>query len=310
MKAIVCEMCSSRDVVKQDGFFVCQSCGTKYSTEDAKKLMIEVAGTVDVTGSTVSVNYTAQSKKSLENARRAMSKEDWDETEKYYDLVEQNDPSNIEAIFYSAYAKAMNTLVVEDIFRRKQVFTSFSKSISIIDDNFDVEKEAELRPIIEKMSQDMRKMFTASFVYTTTTTKNGYGNVTSQTDNKDETIALFRTANAEFATALQNIALRLPGNMKDAAVHYYKLAMNQFNIYAADNNTFFNYRFALYDQMQKIYDKVKALDPNADVIDVPAKVAELKETQKKHNRGCLIYSIIGAAVVIAAIIIIVCSFKI
>ena len=55
MKAIVCEMCTSHDVVKQGGFYVCQNCGTKYTVEDARKLMVEVAGKVDVSGSTVNM---------------------------------------------------------------------------------------------------------------------------------------------------------------------------------------------------------------------------------------------------------------
>ena len=38
MKAIVCEMCGSNDVVKQDGFYVCQHCNTKYSVEEAKNI--------------------------------------------------------------------------------------------------------------------------------------------------------------------------------------------------------------------------------------------------------------------------------
>ena len=51
MKQLTCEMCGSTDLMKQDGVFVCQSCGTKYSVEEAKKMMVE--GTVDVTVSTV-----------------------------------------------------------------------------------------------------------------------------------------------------------------------------------------------------------------------------------------------------------------
>ena len=39
--------------------------------------------------------------------RRAKAKEDWSEVEKYYNLVEQNDPTNIEAIFYSAFESAI-----------------------------------------------------------------------------------------------------------------------------------------------------------------------------------------------------------
>ncbi|MBR5231844.1 MAG: TFIIB-type zinc finger domain-containing protein [Clostridia bacterium] len=42
MKKIVCEMCESTEFVKEDGLFVCQGCGCKYSSEDAKKMMKEV----------------------------------------------------------------------------------------------------------------------------------------------------------------------------------------------------------------------------------------------------------------------------
>jgi hypothetical protein len=41
-------MCNSNDFVKQEGLFVCQACGVKYSVEEAKKMMIE--GAVEVTG--------------------------------------------------------------------------------------------------------------------------------------------------------------------------------------------------------------------------------------------------------------------
>ena len=39
MRQLVCEMCDGTDFVKQDGMFVCQSCGCKYSVEEARKLM-------------------------------------------------------------------------------------------------------------------------------------------------------------------------------------------------------------------------------------------------------------------------------
>lgn len=96
MKQLTCEMCGSTDLMKDGGVFVCQTCGCKYSVEEARKMMVE--GTVDVRG-TVQVDNSAFVQKYLENARRAKQKEDWDETEKYYNMVEQNDPNNIEAIF-------------------------------------------------------------------------------------------------------------------------------------------------------------------------------------------------------------------
>ena len=77
MKRLTCEMCGGTDLIKQDGVFVCQNCGMKYSVEDAKKMMIE--GTVDVQG-TVKVDNSAFVEKYLANARRAKEKEDWEET--------------------------------------------------------------------------------------------------------------------------------------------------------------------------------------------------------------------------------------
>ena len=46
MKQLTCEMCGGTDLLKQDGVFVCQSCGCKYSVEEAKKMMVEVSGAV------------------------------------------------------------------------------------------------------------------------------------------------------------------------------------------------------------------------------------------------------------------------
>jgi len=42
MKQIVCEMCGCKELIKQDGVFVCQNCQTKYSVEEAKKMMVEI----------------------------------------------------------------------------------------------------------------------------------------------------------------------------------------------------------------------------------------------------------------------------
>lgn len=56
MKKLICEMCGSVDLLKQDGIFVCQSCGAKYTVEEAKKMMVEVEGKVDVSGSSVFID--------------------------------------------------------------------------------------------------------------------------------------------------------------------------------------------------------------------------------------------------------------
>ena len=42
MKKMVCEICNSQQIRKENGVFVCQECGTEYSVEDAKKLLKEI----------------------------------------------------------------------------------------------------------------------------------------------------------------------------------------------------------------------------------------------------------------------------
>ena len=161
MKQLTCEMCGSTDMAKNDGVYVCQTCGMKYSVEEAKKMMIE--GTVDVQG-TVKVDNSAFVEKYLANARRAKQKEDWEEAEKYYNMVEQNDPQNIEAVFYSAYAKARISLQQNDHNKRIAAFNVFGNSISVIDDYFDLTKSGEQIALVKRMSIDLMTMYSCQKV--------------------------------------------------------------------------------------------------------------------------------------------------
>ena len=165
MKQLTCEMCGGTDLIKQDGVFVCQNCGMKYSVEDAKRMMIE--GTVDVQG-TVKVDNSAFVEKYLANARRAYEKEDWEEVEKYYNMVEQNAPNNMEAVFFSAFGKAMLSMTDSDYYKRQQKFNVLIKSISVINDYFEVTNE-DKQMVLNKIADAIAKMYNVTFVYNTQT---------------------------------------------------------------------------------------------------------------------------------------------
>ena len=212
MQAIKCEMCNSIDVVKDGDYFVCQSCGTKYTVEAAKKLMVE--GTVKIDNSEFVQKY-------LENARRAKQKEDWEETEKYYNMVEQNEPTNIEAIFYSSYGKAKASLVEGDLYKRQAAFKVLQNCVSIIDDNFDLEKAEDNKKILEEISTDIFGMACSNYVYNQR--KNGYGIVT-WTD-KMETVTLFNNLGKEFMVSLEHIAQKYSDEEKQSRKYYYELAL-------------------------------------------------------------------------------------
>ena len=105
MKQLTCEMCGSTDLLKQEGVFVCQSCGCKYSVEEAKKMMIE--GTVEIQG-TVKVDISNELANLYQIARRAKDDNNSENAEKYYNQIITKDPSSWEANFYTVYYQSMN----------------------------------------------------------------------------------------------------------------------------------------------------------------------------------------------------------
>lgn len=154
-------------------------------------------------------------------ARRAKEKEDWWSVERYYTLVEQSDPSNIEAIFYCAYGKAKNSLVDPDIFRREEAFNVLYNCVSMIEKYYSVEKEDELKETIQQISEDIYLMVKGSYVYNQK--KNGFGVVVSS--EKKKTIAIFNRLEIEFSNVLSKIIEKYPDNDR-RTITYYDMAIS------------------------------------------------------------------------------------
>ena len=88
MKPLTCEMCGSTEIIRKDGMYVCQACGTKYSIEDAKKMMME--GTVKIDSSD-SISHL------LNLAKTAYDGLNMEEALNYSNKVLELDSSNVEA---------------------------------------------------------------------------------------------------------------------------------------------------------------------------------------------------------------------
>ena len=102
MKAIVCEMCGSHQMIKNGGYYICESCGTKYSAEEAKKLMVEVAGSV-------SIDKSSELNGLWTLARRARSERNYESAERYYAQILTMDPNSWEANILSTIYSGMNS---------------------------------------------------------------------------------------------------------------------------------------------------------------------------------------------------------
>ncbi len=150
MKALQCEMCGSQDLVKDGGVFICQSCGTKYSVEEAKKMMVE--GTVDVKG-TVKVDTSDELKNLYEIARRAKDSDNSENAAKYYDMILVKDPSSWEANFYVVYYKAMSCTIAQIASAGNSISNCLPSVFDLIDSSVpEIQKEVVLKEIQSRCS--------------------------------------------------------------------------------------------------------------------------------------------------------------
>ena len=151
---MVCEMCGSTDLIKMDGSFVCQSCGCKYTPEEAKKMMVEVAGTVDVSGSTVKVDTNERLTNLYEIARRARDNNDNETAARYYEMILVDDPQSWEATFYAVYCKTLDCRIVQIESAAKAIDRSLDSVFTLVkeqlskDEQAVVLKEIELRCVV------------------------------------------------------------------------------------------------------------------------------------------------------------------
>ena len=98
MKELVCKMCNSNAIVKKDDLYVCESCGTKYTTEEAEKLSVEIV---------VKSDYKERISTLLRVAERDRELRRWKDAEMHYEEIHSLDPDNWEAVFYSGVCFAM-----------------------------------------------------------------------------------------------------------------------------------------------------------------------------------------------------------
>lgn len=135
MKQLTCEVCGSNELMKQDGIFVCQVCGCKYSLEDVKKMMVE--GVVEVTG-TVKVDNSAAISNYLNMAKNALDAGNEKEADDYCNKIIEIDMTNWEAWFIKGRAVGWQSTLGN--IRIPETINAFSKAL----ENCPKEKKDEL----------------------------------------------------------------------------------------------------------------------------------------------------------------------
>ena len=154
MKKIVCELCEGTQFIKENGMFVCQGCGTKYTIEEARSMMIEVEGDADAqASSSPAVSFINPNKAQIDNilvlATTAYEAQNYAEAENYC-----NRAIELDAMCYKAWelkGKAVGWQSKIDNLRIEEAAHSFCKAI-------DFAPEEEKEDLKEQAVQELKKL--------------------------------------------------------------------------------------------------------------------------------------------------------
>lgn len=118
MKQLVCEMCGGTDILKQDGYFVCQNCGVKYQPEEARKMLAEIQGTVQI-------DRSCEIENMMKNADATYSDKNYRAAYDLYTQILNIDPNNTEVTLKKNYA-ALNQASVDE-YHINEVYRSIER---------------------------------------------------------------------------------------------------------------------------------------------------------------------------------------
>ena len=159
MKRIVCEMCGSSALIKHDGIFECQSCGTKYSVEEAKKMMIE--GPVDVSGSTVRIDNSSSIDNYYKMADSAFISNNNREAENYCNKIIEIDANNYKAWYLKGKAAGWQSTLANN--RIDEAINCFVKSLDNAPNEDLSNQKLEVATAIETLTTGLIKLWCDHF---------------------------------------------------------------------------------------------------------------------------------------------------
>ena len=133
--ALVCDLCGGSDILKQDGVFVCQTCGTKYTIEEARKMM-------GASSPVPAVTQSNQHESLLTLARSSFDSKNYKQAEEFCNQVIALDAKNYEA--WKLKGEAINYQINAKNPRILEVYNCIMTAFRVLDDAQKREKGADV----------------------------------------------------------------------------------------------------------------------------------------------------------------------
>lgn len=287
MKQLTCEMCGGNDIIKQDGVFVCQNCGTKYSVEEARKMMI--AGTVDIQG-TVKVDVSDKVKNLYVMARRAKDDANAELASKYYEMITFENPNDWEALFYFNYYKARQT----NLQNMENAVIRLANSLDSVFDLIDMsnkssdEKWSFAKEIITKIDS-----LCEDYIYWAKSHYRKFSEVNGSIDDLEDRAFAIAQLQKTMADLLEKYFAE---NSKQVVIAYLKSYIENYLLLDTIGRAYTNIILRCYsNKLIKAEEKIKTLDPNyTPLVDNLSEKAKAKDVDKNFYSVMIGYTLWAA----------------
>lgn len=142
MKTLICELCGSNNFIKEEGYWVCNHCQTKYTQEEAKKIMVE--GIVDV-----AIDKSNELLNFQKLAMQYYEAENFEQAKVYFSKILEIDTTDWKATFYNGVSSSKLSNLAN--FRLMDSVNSAKLAIKLIIES-DISKENKNEHILEIVS--------------------------------------------------------------------------------------------------------------------------------------------------------------
>lgn len=155
MQQLTCEICGGTDIIKENGVFVCKSCGCMYSADEIRKMLFD--GAVEVTG-TVRVDNSSQKQEKIDNyykmALASLDSMDVDGVITYCDKILEIDSEHYQAWVMKAKVAGWGSSLAN--IKIPHAISAAKRAILLTPDN---EKEAVAADIYSSIKPQLQSLF-------------------------------------------------------------------------------------------------------------------------------------------------------
>ncbi len=147
MKQLICEVCGGTELLKNEGNFVCQTCGAKYSLDEVRKMMLGeqatgTSNTLNESNAPTQNTNSVQIENLLNLAKSSYDSKNYSQAEEFCNQVIALDGQNYDA--WKLKGEAINFQINTNNQRILEVYNCIMTAYRILDDTKKNEKKEEI----------------------------------------------------------------------------------------------------------------------------------------------------------------------